>query len=166
MELVTPVISDDGAGARRIRFGRGRGAGFEAGRGREADRLAAIVAGLGLVLSVAATLWFFAGFFETDPGFAPASAAALLSLGLGAFAIVPCAVVMRMARSAWREGFRHRHGVWTLVLLTPWTLLAGVAAGSSWLPVWLTLGPLIVAVPVMIWAAVSIVLELLSRRAD
>ncbi|MGB6231786.1 MAG: hypothetical protein WBF53_16850, partial [Litorimonas sp.] len=66
-------------------------------KGRPADRIAAGIAALALAGSVGATVWFFAGFFETDPGFGPASSAFLLALGLGAFAIVPSAVILRLS---------------------------------------------------------------------
>ncbi|WP_298914699.1 hypothetical protein [uncultured Algimonas sp.] len=132
-------------------------------RGRPADRLSAGLAAIGLAASVAATLWFFAGFFETDPGFTPASSALLLSLGLGAFAIIPCAVVMRLAWRSWRRGFKPSYGLWTVFLMAPWLPLATLAARSDWLPAWLGAGPLLVAIPVMIWAIVSIALERRGR---
>lgn len=128
-------------------------------KGRPADRLVALLAALGLILSIGATLWFFSGFYETDPGFAPASSAFLLSLGLGAFAIIPCAVVLRLSWTAWRDGFRPYQGVWTLLLMTPWIALALMAWRSSWLPLWLSLGPISLATPLCLWAIISLVLE-------
>ena len=127
--------------------------------GRPADRIASGIAGLGLVGSVVATMWFFAGFYETDPGWSPASSALLLSLGLGAFAIIPCSVVMRLCRTAWRDGFRPAQGVWTLILMMPWIALAVLAWRSDWLPHWLSVGPLIIALPLCLWALVSLWLE-------
>lgn len=123
------------------------------------DRLIAGIAALGLLLSLATTLWFFVGFAETDPGFAPASSAFLLSFLLGAFAIIPCAIMMRLAWTAWRTGFRLSHGFWTLFLILPWVSLAGVAGRSDWMPGWLTFGPLLITIPIGFWAIASITLE-------
>jgi hypothetical protein len=128
-------------------------------RGRRADRLAAVIAGLGLAASVAGTLWFLAGFIETDPGFKPATSALLLSLGLGAFAIVPCAVVLRLALSAWKNGFRKSQGLWTLLLMVPWTGLGWLLGRVEALPFLLVAAPFAVALPLIIWAGVSLWLD-------
>lgn len=136
-----------------------------AARGRPVDRLIAGLAGLGLIASVATTLWFFLGFAETDPGFALASSAFLLSLLLGAFAIIPCAVIMRLAWRAWRMGFHLSHGLWSLFMILPWIGLSLVAAGSDWMPAWLTFGPLFIAIPTGLWAVASFILEV-PRRKD
>jgi hypothetical protein len=130
-----------------------------AAQGRPVDRFVAGLAALGLVASLAATMWFFIGFAETDPGFAPASSAFLLSLLLGAFAIIPCAVILRLAWTAWRTGFRLSYGIWTLFLILPWVGLALIAGQSDWMPGWLTLGPLLFAIPTGFWAIASITLE-------
>ncbi|GLQ20576.1 hypothetical protein ACFFUB_00820 [Algimonas porphyrae] len=135
-------------------------------RGRPADRLAAGLAALGLVGSTLATLWFFLGFFETDPAWAPASSAFLLSLGLGAFAIIPCAVTMRLCWTAWRHGFQPAHALWTLFLMAPWIGLAVVAGRSDWLPLWLSAGPLLIAIPLCLWASVSLWLERVNPPTD
>ncbi|MGB3457001.1 MAG: hypothetical protein WBG08_05930 [Litorimonas sp.] len=129
--------------------------------------MAAWVALAGMLASGVATLWFFAGFFETDPGFAPASSAALLSLGLGAFALIPCGVAARLCRTAHAQGFRVSQGLWVLFLFLPWAGLAHVAGGSDWLPGWLGAGALLVAVPLLLWAGVSLSLEAVRelRRA-
>lgn len=137
-----------------------------AAHGRPVDRLIAGVAALGLVASVATTLWFFLGFAETDPGFAPASSALLLSLLLGAFAIIPCAVIMRLAWRAWRRGFHVSHGLWSLFLILPWIGLALAAAGSDWMPTWLTLVPLLIAIPTGLWAITSIILDRVTTKGD
>jgi len=118
------------------------------------------LAGIGLTASILVTLWFFAGFAETDPAFAPASSAFLLSILLGSFAIIPCAVILRLAWQAWRDGFRVSHGVWTLFLMLPWIGFAVIAAQSEWLPIGLTFGPLVIAMPTLVWASASIILEL------
>jgi hypothetical protein len=128
-------------------------------QGRPVDRLIAIIAALGLVVAIGTTLWFFLGFVETDPQFAPASSAFLLSLLLGGFAITPCAVILRLSWTAWRTGFRLSHGFWTLFLMAPWIVFSGVASASAWMPFWLTLAPLLVAIPATLWATVSLILE-------
>lgn len=134
-----------------------------AARGRPVDRLIAGVAGLGLLLSLVTTLWFFVGFAETDPGFAPASSAFLLSFLLGAFAIIPCAIIMRLAWTAWRTGFRLSHGFCALFLVLPWIGLAFVAGRSDWMPGWLTFGPLLISIPTGLWAIASITLERINH---
>lgn len=135
-----------------------------AAQGRPVDRLIAGLATLGLLASVVTTLWFFLGFAETDPGFTPVSSAFLLSLLLGAFAIIPCALTMRFAWTAWRTGFRLSHGAWSLFLTLPWTGLALVATRSDWMPGWLSLAPLLVAVPTGLWAMTSIVLDRVAAK--
>lgn len=134
-------------------------------QGRPVDRLIAIIATVGLVASVGTMLWFFLGFAETDPEFAPASSAFLLSLLLGGFAIIPCAIILRLSWTAWRTGFRAAHGLWALFLILPWIGLAGVAGGSAWMPFWLTLGPFLIAIPTVIWAIASLILERFGRKA-
>ena len=132
-------------------------------RGRPADRIAAALAALGLLGSVAGTVWFFAGFLENDGELRAASSAFLLSLGLSAFAIVPCAVVLRLAHTAWRRGFRPSHGWWTLLLMGPWVGLAGLLLARSPLS-WpgpiaaLALGLLLCA-----WASISLWLHARER---
>ena len=133
-------------------------------KGSLADCGIAVISGLGLAASVAATLWFFAGFFETDPGLSPASAGFLLSMGLGAFAIIPCAVILRLSLSAWKHGFRTRHGVWSLILAAPWPVFGVSALQSQWLPLWLGLAPLLISAPVLFWALVSLALERKAER--
>lgn len=127
-------------------------------RGRPADRIAAGVAALALVLSVAATVWFFLGFVENDPEWRASSSALLLSLGLGAFAIIPSAVAARMAWTAWQTGFQVRHGLWTLVLWLPWLGL-GVLLARSPLPAWAGAAASVLALLLCLWAAVSLWLE-------
>jgi len=136
-----------------------------AAQGRPVDRLIAGLAAFGGLASLATTLWFFIGFAETDPGFAPASSAFLLSALLGAFAIIPCAIIMRLSWAAWRTGFRQPYGVWTLFLILPWIGLAFVAGRSNWMPGWLTFGPLFIAVPTALWAITSIILERVTVKA-
>lgn len=133
-------------------------------RGRPVDRLIAIIAALGLVASVGTMLWFFLGFAETDPEFAPASSAFLLSLLLGGFAIIPCAIILRLSWTAWRMGFRLSHGFWTLFLTLPWIGLAVVAGGSPWMPLWLTVAPLFIAIPTALWAVASLILDRLGEK--
>lgn len=128
-------------------------------KGARADRLIAILAGIGLIASIGATIWFFAGFYETDPGFSPASSAFLLSLGLGAFAIIPCAVISRLSWTAWRQGFQTHHGIWTLVLSLPWLGFAAIALPSDWMPLWLSLGPIMIAGPSTLWAITALILQ-------
>ena len=130
-------------------------------KGRGADRIAAGVAALALVLSVLATAWFFAGFVENDPEFRASSSALLLSLGLGTFAIVPSAVVMRLAWRAYREGFTVADGLWTLMLMGPWVGLGALLLRSP-LPGWVAGAALGLAALLCLWALVSLWLE---RRA-
>jgi hypothetical protein len=121
-----------------------------------------MIAGLatfGFIASLAATLWFFIGFAETDPGFSPASSAFLLSFLLGAFAIIPCAFIARLAWTAWRTGFALSHGIWSLFLSLPWIGLALIAGRSDWMPGWLSVGPLLIAIPTACWAIASIILQ-------
>lgn len=132
-------------------------------KGSLADRGIAILSGLGLLGGVTATLWFFSGFFETDPGLSPASAAFLLSLGLGAFAIIPCAVICRLSYSAWKEGFQTRHGVWSIILAAPWPIFGIIALQSHWLPLWLGLAPIGLSIPILLWAVISLVMERNTR---
>lgn len=133
-------------------------------RGRPVDRLIAGLAALGLLASAVSTLWLFLGFAETDPAFATASSAFLLSTLLGAFAIIPCAVIMRLAWRAWRRGFRLSHGFWSLFLILPWIGLGLVASGSDWMPAWLTFVPLLIAIPTGVWAIISIGLEQVATK--
>lgn len=133
-------------------------------KGRPVDRLIAGLATLGLLASIAVTVWFFIGFAETDPGFAPASSAFLLALLLGAFAIIPCAIILRLAWTAWRSGFRLSHGFWAVFLTLPWIGLAWVCVASDWMPLWLTIVPMMIAVPTLLWALASIILELIDKR--
>ena len=135
-----------------------------AAAGSQADRIAAFIAAMGLVGASLATLWFFAGFYETDPDFSPASSAFLLALGLGAFAIIPCAIIMRLGWTAWRSGFRIHHGVWTLFLMMPWIAFGVIGLKSDWLPFWLSGGALLVAGPLCAWALLSFLMELRRRR--
>ena len=133
-------------------------------RGRPADRIVAGIAAAALIASTALSLWFFAGFAETDPQFKAASSAFLLSALLGAFAIIPAAVVMRLAWLSWRRGFRVRYGLWSLFLAAPWLGLAALIERSDWLPDALALAAVLFATPVMVWATVSVVLALTTER--
>jgi hypothetical protein len=132
-------------------------------KGRPADRIAAGIAAIALFASIVGTLWFFSGFFETDPGFAPASSALLLSLGLGAFAIIPSAVILRLCWTAWRQGFRVAYGWWTVLLAGPWIPVGFLCLQSDWLPLWLGVVPLLTAVPITLWALISLWLERSTR---
>lgn len=122
------------------------------------------VSAFGLVAALVATLWFFWGFYETDPDFSPASAAFLLAFGLGGFAIIPTAVLMRLSWSAWRGGFRTPLGLWAIFLALPWIGLAIIAARAVWLPIWLTIIPLAIACLAVFWASLSLVLLHVKRR--
>ncbi|GHA86769.1 hypothetical protein GCM10009069_07500 [Algimonas arctica] len=135
-----------------------------AAQGRPVDRMIAGLATLGFIASLATKLWFFIGFAETDPGFSPASSAFLLSFMLGAFAIIPCAFIARLAWTAWRTGFVLSYGVWSLLLSLPWVGLALIASRSDWMPGWLSVGPLLIALPTACWAIASIIL--LSRDSS
>ena len=132
-------------------------------KGRPADRLAAGIALVGLIAACAATLWFFLGFYETDPNYAAASAAFLLALGLGAFAIIPSAIILRLCWTSWRKGFRVAYGAWTLFFISPWIGLALLALRSDWLSLWLSLVPLLIGIPLGLWALISLFLEVRNR---
>lgn len=127
-------------------------------KGRLADRIGAFIAAGALVLSIGIALWFWAGFYETDPGFKPASSAALLVLGLGAFAIIPAAVVMRLCWSAWQGGFRPYHGLWTLFLMGPWIILGLLILIFAPIPFLFGLGALLFAAILCGWALASLIL--------
>lgn len=131
--------------------------------GRPADRIIAGWAAGGLLISVVATLWFWVGFHETDPGFSASSSAFLLSALLGAFAIVPCAIIMRLGWSGWRHGFRVRYGLWALFLFLPWIGFAVIAFRSDWLPELLSVAALLIAFPIILWSVASLWLEQKSR---
>ena len=133
-------------------------------RGRPADRIAAGVALVALVLSALGTLWFFLGFFENDPEFRASSSAFLLSLGLGAFAIIPSAVVMRLAWAAYRRGFSLAYGLWGLVLMAPWVVLGFILLRRSPLPWWGPAVALLLSALLCLWAIISLVLEWRERR--
>lgn len=132
-------------------------------QGRPVDRLIVAWALFGLALACLATLWFFAGFVETDPDFAPASSAFLLSLLLGAFAILPCALIWTLARRAYLDGFQLSQGLWSLFLILPWFGLASLSLPSVWMPIWLSLIPAIIGLPIAAWAITSLILELHVR---
>lgn len=130
------------------------------------DRIIAGLAGLGLLSAMAATIWFCAGFIETDPGFSAASSAILLSLGLGAFAIIPCAVILRLALTAYRRGFRLAYGLWSLLLALPWIAVGVIAWPADWLPPPLSLLSIGLAVPICLWALASIALDWKRQPRD
>ena len=127
--------------------------------------MAAGVALVALVLSALGTLWFFLGFYENDPEFRASSSAFLLSIGLGAFAIVPSAVVMRLSWAAYRRGFSLAYGLWCLVLMGPWVVLSFILLRRSPLPPWGPLVALCLSVLLCLWAIISLVLEVRERRA-
>jgi hypothetical protein len=116
-----------------------------------------------LLGSLGMTIWFFAGFFETDPEFRAASSAFLLSLGLGAFAIIPSAVIMRLAWTAWRTGFRHGHGIWTLLLAGPWLGLSGVMIARAPVPKIVPAIAFALAFCLCLWAVISLFLDRRKR---
>ncbi len=121
------------------------------------DRVAAIIAALALLLSIAGTVWFLAGFLENDTEFRASSSAFLLSMGLGAFAIIPSAVALRLSMGAWRRGFRRIDGLWTLVMMVPWTLLSIVVLSRAPLPGWVGWLALLLSTLLSLWAAASLV---------
>ena len=124
---------------------------------RPIDRVAATVAAFALLGSVAGTIWFFAGFLENDTEFRASSSAFLLSMGLGAFAIVPSALVLKLALGAWRRGFRMGDGWWTLAMMLPWVGLSVVVLARAPLPGWAGALALLLSGLLSLWAAVSLV---------
>lgn len=144
------------------RFGRSP----QTPKGRLADRIGAFIAAGALVLSIGIALWFWAGFYETDPGFKPASSAALLVLGLSAFPIIPCAVVMRLCWSSWQRGFQGAYGLWTLFLMGPWIILGLLILIFAPIPFLFGLGAGLIAAILCGWAVVSLILERHSLAQD
>lgn len=128
-------------------------------QGRVADRIAMFIAIAALALSTLIMIVFWAGFYETDPGFYPASSAALLSLGLGAFALLPLGLCIRFTRSAWLGGFQPRYGYWTLFLMVPWIILGGLILFVTPLPIIIGLFAILTALTLSLWAIISLRLQ-------
>ena len=128
-------------------------------RGRPVDGWAVAIAALALALSIAGTLWFLSGFIETDPEFRAASSAFLLSVGLGGFAIIPSAVVMRLTWTAHKDGFRPALGWWTFLLMLPWIGLGGLWILRTPLPRWAGWTAVLLASLLCLWAALSLIVH-------
>ena len=125
-------------------------------RGRPVDRLAAVLAALALLGSIGVTAWFFLGFVENDSEFRASSSALLLSLGLGAFAIVPSALVLRFGLQAMATGFRTVHGLGTLLLTLPWVGLSVLLLIHSPLPTPAPAAALVLSGLLSLWASTGL----------
>lgn len=134
--------------------------------GRQADRLAMLIAGLGTLLSVICAIWFFAGFAENDTRPEHLTSVFVLTLALFAFAIIPFSLVTVFARSAFRNGTRRTHLLWTLFLLLPWILLGGLAISHAPLPIWSGIIMVLLATLLCFWAGISLILEYRHPPSD
>ena len=112
---------------------------------------------MALLLAVVGTVWFFAGFLENDTEFRATSSAFLLSLGLGAFAIVPAAICLRLSLGAAIRGVRVGDCLWTLVMMGPWVGLSIVTLRRSPLPGWVGGLALMLSGLLSLWAVVSLI---------
>lgn len=127
--------------------------------GRRADLLAATLAGIGALLSIAGALWFFLGFAENDTRPEHLVSALALTLILFAFAIIPFVCVAAIARRAHRYGTKRAHLFWTLLLMLPWIGLGWLAISFTPLPLWCGLLMTGLAALLSLWAFVSLILD-------
>lgn len=114
------------------------------------------VAIIALILSTLMTLWFWLGFLETDPAPMPALSSGLLALGLGAFAMVPAGLLIRLTRTAWRQGFQRSHGLWSLFLTFPWIMLSILLILYAPIPALVGMITLILSLTLCLWALISL----------
>lgn len=128
-------------------------------RGRQADRLAALLAGFGAALSIVGAIWFFFGFAENDTRPEHLVSAFVLTTLLFAFAVIPFVILAKFARQAFRHGTTRTHLLWSLFLMIPWVILGSLAVSYTPLPSWC--GFLITGLAglLTIWALVSLVLD-------
>jgi len=134
--------------------------------GRQADRLARLIAGLGALLSLIAATWFFAGFAENDTRPEHLASALVLTLILFSFAVIPFVLVAGFAHKAYRAGTRRAHLLWTLLLMLPWILLGGLAISYTPLPVWCGIIMTGFALLLSLWAVISLVIDARHAASD
>jgi len=127
--------------------------------GRQADRLAALLAGLAAALSIIAAIWFFIGFAENDKRPEHLTSAFILTLILFAFAVIPFSLVTVFARKAFMHGTKRLHLFWVLFLMLPWVILGTLAVSHTPLPFWSGLIMVILAGLISIWALASLILD-------
>jgi len=127
--------------------------------GRQADRLAMGLAGLGAALSIIAAIWFFLGFAENDTRPEHLFSAFVLTSLLFVFAIAPFILVTLFAHRAFKSGSRRSHQIWTLFLMLPWIALGLIAVSYTPLPVWSGIIMALLATLLSLWAFVSLILD-------
>ncbi len=127
-------------------------------RGRPADLLAAIVAGIACLLSCLTAALFFWGFAETDRFLPGLTSAFLFSLVLGAFAVIPSAIICRMAYKGWKLGLTFKQAVWAAVLILPWTILSILVLIQTPLPFYIGAFASLLSGLLLFWAIASAVL--------
>lgn len=127
--------------------------------GRRADLFAAILASFGVLISLIAAIWFFAGFAENDKRPEHLTSAFVLTTILFSFAIIPFACVTMFASRAYRKGTYRAHLLWTIFLMIPWIALGFLTVSHTPLPVWSGFIMAILAVLLTLWALVSLILD-------
>ena len=127
--------------------------------GGRVDLIAALMAGIGASGSTLAAIWFFFGFAENDSRLEHLTSAFVLTLLLFAFAIIPFSLVSRFAYSAYREGAKRTHLLWTLFLMIPWIGLGALTVTHTPLPIWCGLSIAGLAGLLCLWAVLSMILD-------
>jgi len=131
-----------------------------ANKGRLADKIAAIIAATALGLSILLSGLFFAGFVANDYHILAITSALALSLFLGGFAIIPMAIIIILARRAYRKGGYAVLYLWVLFLIIPWLILSILCLIFTPLPVWMSMSAVLFALVLTIWGMISFILEL------
>jgi len=132
--------------------------------GRLADKIAAIIAATALGLSILLSGLFFAGFVANDYHIFAITSALALSVFLGGFAIVPMAIIMGLARKAYRNGGYAALYLWVLFLVLPWLALSILCLIFTPLPVWMSALVVLFAATLTVWGMISLILELKPQR--
>jgi hypothetical protein len=133
-------------------------------KGRMADKLAAILAATALGLSLLLSGLFFAGFVANDYHIFAITSALGLTVFLGAFAIVPMAIVLMLARKAYQNGGNLGLYLWVLFLVMPWLALSILCLIYTPLPSWMSSLAVLFALTLTIWGSISLVLEIKFKR--
>lgn len=132
-------------------------------KGRPADRIAAGLAAIGCALAVLAVIWFVWGFMAEDGWSNTTFSATILGLAVGSLGIVPLAVIATLAYKAWKNGGGRATYLWSLLLATPWVIVAALALRYAPLPMWTSLLMLIINSLLILWGCVSLVLFIGNR---